>query len=193
MRQIKTAVFLLIFFIVLTGFIYPIIVTIFAQVLFPWQATGSIIEQDGKPIGSLLIGQSFTSAKYFWSRPSATQPFPYNAENSAGSNLGPLNPAFFDIVKARILNLHNASPQTNATIPVNLVTASGSGLDPDISPAAAYYQIPRIAKTRGIPVADIQALLEKSIKRRVFGIFGELRVNVLQLNLDLDRLTKEHS
>ncbi len=186
-KQIRTAVILLILFSILTGLIYPLVVTGLAQLLFPWQANGSIIQQNGKVVGSALIGQAFTDPKYFWSRPSATTPFSYNAENSSGSNLGPSNPDFLSAVRERVANLHKADPQNQNLIPVDLVTASGSGLDPEISPVAAFYQAHRIAVARGLPEKDIHELIEGLIKKRTFRILGEPRVNVLELNLALTR------
>ena len=188
LKQIRTAFIFLIFFTLLTGFIYPVLITGLSQLLFPKLANGSLIIQNRNRIGSLLIGQSFTDAKYFWGRPSATSPFPYNAASSAGSNLGPSNPNFLQLVKDRTENLKKDA-DSSALVPVDLVTASGSGLDPDISPLAAFYQVPRIAKVRHIPPQDIHSLIQKFIKRRFLGILGEPRVNVLQLNLALDQLT----
>ncbi len=187
-KQIRTAITLLILFTILTGLIYPAIVTVFAQLLFPWQANGSLIQQHGQYIGSELIGQSFTDTKYFWGRPSATTPFPYNAENSSGSNLGPSNPDLLAAVQARIAALHKVDPQNTNPIPIDLVTASGSGLDPEISPLAAFYQIPRIAKVRGISTNQLYLLVEQTTEKRFFGILGEPRVNVLKLNIALDNL-----
>lgn len=171
----------------ITGIVYPGIVTGIAQVAFPSQAAGSLIVQDGKPVGSRLIGQSFSDPKDFWSRPSATSPQPYNGLASGGSNLGPLNPALLDAVKARIQALRAADPGNTAPIPVDLVTASGSGLDPDISLAAAYYQAPRVARVRGLPLARVKALIASHARGPILGFFGEPRVNVLELNLALDQ------
>jgi potassium-transporting ATPase KdpC subunit len=172
---------------VLTGVVYPFVVTGIARVAFPRAATGSLIVVDGKTVGSSLIGQSFDDPKYFWSRPSATSPQPYNAGASSGSNQGPRNPALADAVKDRIKALRDADPDTKAPVPVDLVTASGSGLDPDISVAAAEYQLARVAKARGMQAAKVRALVAESTSGRTFGILGEPRVNVLQLNLALDR------
>lgn len=187
-QQIKIAFTLLLFMTILTGLIYPIIVTGIAQLLFPWQANGSIIMQNGEPIGSLLIGQEFTNANYFWGRPSATTPFPYNAASSSGSNMGPSNPDFLATVKTRVARLQTSSNSTNK-IPVDLVTASGSGLDPEISPLAALYQVNRIAGARHISekkvIDDVILRLEK---KRSLRILGEPRINVLELNLALDHL-----
>lgn len=171
---------------VLTGILYPLAVTGVGQLLFPREANGSIVAVNGKPVGSELIGQNFTSPGYFWGRPSATGPFPYNAAASSGSNLGPLNPALTDAVKARIEALKGAEPGNDKPVPIDLVTASASGLDPDISLAAAYYQATRVAKFRKLPAAKVDALIEQHAKRPWLGIFGEPRVNVLALNIALD-------
>jgi potassium-transporting ATPase KdpC subunit len=187
-RQIKTAISLLVFFTLLTGLIYPGIITGIAQLFFPWQANGSLINQNGKIVGSVLIGQSFTNSNYFWGRPSATSPYPYNAANSSGSNLGPSNPDLFTAISGRVETFHQADPDNHAFIPVDLVTASGSGLDPDISPLAAMYQIHRIAKVRGLSEQAVQGLIQQLVSQRTFGILGEPRINVLSLNLALDRL-----
>lgn len=186
--QMKTALLLLVALTILTGFIYPLAVTALGQLLFPWQANGSLIKQSDQLIGSNLIGQSFTSNAYFWGRPSATPPYPYNGNSSSGSNLGPSNPALLTAVKDRIDQLKQADPQNNKPIPVDLVTASGSGLDPDISPMAALYQVPRIAKTRQIPESEVYNLINKYSKNRTWGLLGEPRINVMELNLALDRL-----
>jgi potassium-transporting ATPase KdpC subunit len=170
----------------LTGIAYPLVVTGIGQVAFPDQAAGSLILREGKPMGSSLIGQSFSDPKHFWGRPSATGPMAYNASNSSGSNLGPLNPALADAVKGRIEALRAADPENTAAVPVDLVTASGSGLDPHISVAAAQFQAPRVAKARNLPVPQVQQLIEKHGEGRLFGLLGEPRVNVLQLNLALD-------
>lgn len=189
-KQLKTAVLLLLFFSILTGLLYPLFITAIAQLFFPWRANGSLILQDNKTIGSELIGQSFTDPKYFWARPSATTPFPYNAENSSGSNLGPSNPTLFANIKDRIAQLQQFDPQNKQLIPVDLVTSSASGLDPEISPQAAYYQLVRVAKTRGIHEIEIKRLIEQNIRNRILGILGEPRVNVVELNLALDNLTR---
>lgn len=170
----------------LTGVIYPLAVTGIGQLVFPHAANGSIVTVNGKPVGSALIGQNFTSPGYFWGRPSATGPFPNNAAVSSGSNLGPLNPALTDAVKARIEALKAADPGNDQPVPIDLVTASASGLDPDISLAAAYYQATRVGTARQLPVEQIQALIERHAVRPWLGVFGEPRVNVLQLNLTLD-------
>ena len=170
----------------LTGVAYPLVVTGIGQAAFPEQAAGSLILREGKPVGSSLIGQNFSDPKYVWGRPSATNPMPYNASNSGGSNLGPLNPALTDAVKGRIDALRAADPGNTAQVPVDLVTASGSGLDPHISVAAAQYQAARVAKVRGLPAAQVQQLIVKHTEGRLLGFLGEPRVNVLQLNLSLD-------
>jgi K+-transporting ATPase ATPase C chain len=173
---------------VVTGLVYPIVVTAVAHAAFPHEADGSLIEKDGKAVGSELLGQQFDSPSYFWGRLSATSPNPYNPQASGGSNLGPTNPALADEVKGRISALHDADPTNTAPIPVDLVTSSGSGLDPDISPAAAAYQIDRVAKARKLSPNDVDALVQRETTGRQFGILGEARVNVLKLNLALDEL-----
>ena len=186
MKQLRIAVVSTLFLTVFTGLLYPYAFTGLAQLLFPKQANGSLIYKDGKPIGSRLIGQPFDDPKYFWSRLSATSPVPYNAANSSGSNLGPTNPALFKAIQDRIDALHKADPDNKEPIPVDLATASGSGLDPHISPAAAQYQAKRIAKTRGISESAVQELIQKHTQGRFLGLLGEPAVNVLELNLDLD-------
>ena len=173
---------------VLTGVVYPLAVTSISQLLFPHEANGSIVTVKGKPVGSALIGQQFTSPGNFWGRPSATGPYPNNAAVSSGSNLGPLNPALTDAVKVRIEALRAADPGNDRPVPIDLVTASGSGLDPDISLAAAYYQATRVAKTRHLPVEQVKTLIEQHAERPWLGIFGEPRVNMLELNLALEAL-----
>jgi K+-transporting ATPase ATPase C chain len=173
---------------ILTGIVYPLVVTGIAAVAFPHQAQGSLIVRNGKPVGSQLIGQSFADPKYFWSRPSATSPQPYNGTGSTGSNLGPLNPALTDAVKMRIQALQAADPGNKEPVPVDLVTASASGLDPHISVAAAQYQIARVARARNFDVWAVQALVAEHSQDRLAGLFGEPRVNVLELNLALDEL-----
>ncbi len=177
---------LLLLFTLLTGLVYPLIVTGIAQLVFPHQANGSLITHNGQVVGSELIGQPFDDVKYFWGRPSATSPFPYNAASSSGSNLGPSNPALIDLIKTRIADLKAADPMNTQPIPVDLVTASGSGLDPNISVAAALYQVPRIARVRGMSEAAITALVDQYTTGRFLGFIGEPRVNVLELNLALD-------
>lgn len=184
---LRPAILLFAILTVVTGIIYPFVVTGLSQALFPRQANGSVVTVNGKAVGSELIGQQFTSPGYFWGRPSATGPYPYNAAASGGSNLGPLNPALTDAVKARIAALRAADPDIAAPVPVDLLTASGSGLDPDISLAGAHYQAARVAKARGVPLERVQALIDRHAKYPWFGIFGEPRVNVLELNLALDK------
>ncbi|MCL4395392.1 MAG: potassium-transporting ATPase subunit KdpC [Chloroflexi bacterium] len=186
LSQLRPAIVSFFVLTVITGLLYPLAVTAVAQIVFPVQANGSLIMKDGKPIGSALIGQPFDDAKYFWGRLSATAPFPYNAAASSGSNLGPTNKALTDEVRARIDALHQADPGNTAPIPVDLVTSSGSGLDPNISPAAAEYQVSRVAKARGMDPAKVEALVVQNTEGRTFGLLGEPRVNVLQLNLALD-------
>jgi K+-transporting ATPase ATPase C chain len=174
----------------LTGIVYPFAVTGLARVAFPKQAAGSLVERDGKVVGSRLIGQSFADPKYFWSRPSATSPMPDNATSSGGSNLGPSNPALVDAVKGRVAALRAADPGNAAPVPVDLVTASASGLDPEISVAAADYQAARVARTRGLPVERVRGLVRERTQAQMLGFLGEARVNVLELNLALDALGK---
>jgi potassium-transporting ATPase KdpC subunit len=185
-RQLRAAIMSLLVLTAITGVAYPLVVTGIAQLLFPWQANGSLIVKDGKPVGSALIGQPFDDPKYFWSRPSATSPYPDNAASSSGSNLGPTNPDLAKAVQGRIDALRAADPGNTAPIPVDLVTASGSGLDPHVSPASALYQVPRVAKARGLDVARVRDLVTQYTEGRQWGIFGEPRVNVLRLNLALD-------
>jgi K+-transporting ATPase ATPase C chain len=184
--QFRPALILLAVFTILTGLVYPVAVTALAQVIFPAQANGSLIVREGQVVGSELIGQPFDSPGYFWGRLSATGPFPYNAAASSGSNYGPINPALEEAVTARIDALRQADPQNSASIPVDLVTASGSGLDPHISVAAARYQVPRVALARGISEAELSALVEQHTGDRQLWFLGEPRVNVLLLNLALD-------
>lgn len=181
---------LVIFFVLtlLTGIAYPLVVTGVAQALFPAQAGGSLILRDGKPVGSALIGQNFSDPGHFWGRPSATSPMAYNAAASGGSNQGPLNPALTDAVKDRVRALRAADPGNTAPVPVDLVTASASGLDPHISPAAARYQITRVARARRLPAEQIEALVNQQVEGPFWGLLGESRVNVLRLNLALDTL-----
>jgi K+-transporting ATPase ATPase C chain len=192
--QLRPAIVSLALLTLITGLIYPLVVTSVAQAVFPRQANGSLITRNGQAIGSELIGQSFDDPKYFWGRLSATSPYPYNAfdaqtlTGSSGSNYGPLNPALTDAVKARIRALKAADPGNTAPIPVDLVTASGSGLDPDISPAAALYQVPRVARARGLSQEMVRQLVDQHIEGRQLEILGEPRVNVLELNLALDAL-----
>jgi K+-transporting ATPase ATPase C chain len=183
---LRPAITLFVVLTLLTGVVYPLAVTGVGPLLFPHAANGSIAIVGGKPVGSELIGQPFSAPGHFWSRPSATGPQAYNAAVSSGSNLGPLNPALTDAVKARIAALRAADPGNDRPVPVDLVTASGSGLDPEISLAAAHYQAARVAKARGLSAEKVRALIERHAERPALGIFGEPRVNVLKLNLALD-------
>jgi potassium-transporting ATPase KdpC subunit len=185
-RLIRPAISLLVLMTVLLGIVYPLVITGVAKVAFPRQAEGSLIYKDDKLIGSRLIGQSFSDAKYFWGRPSATSPQPYNGLASSGSNLGPLNPALLDGVKANAKALHDADPNNQRPIPVDLVSASASGLDPEISPAAAHYQAARVARARSLPLEQVEALIRAHEQGRLFGFMGEPRINVLEVNLALD-------
>jgi potassium-transporting ATPase KdpC subunit len=185
-KQLRSALILFILLTAVTGIAYPLLITGIGQTVFPHQAKGSLILQDGWVLGSELIGQPFADPKYFWGRPSATAPFPYNAAASSGSNLGPLNPVLLDAVKARVEALRQADPSQQGPIPIDLVTASGSGLDPHISPVAAEYQISRVAKARKLDPKMVQELVAKYTEGRQLGILGEPRVNVLKLNLALD-------
>jgi potassium-transporting ATPase KdpC subunit len=188
-RILRSALVMVGLFIILTGLVYPLLMTGAAQVLFPSHANGSLIyAEDGKPLGSALIGQNFTDPSYFWGRLSATAEKPYNAATSGGSNFSVLNDALKAQVQARIADLKNADPENPMPIPVDLVTASGSGLDPHISPASAYYQAARIARLRGLAVNQVNGLIARHIEPLFLGIFGEPRVNVLLLNIDLDKL-----
>lgn len=197
LREIRPALVFLIGLVAITGLIYPLAMTGAAQVLFPYQAQGSLIEQDGKVIGSALIGQQFTEAKYFHGRPSATTgpdpqdasktgPAPYNASNSMGSNLGPTSKVLAERLASGVEDLKKEN--SSAAVPVDLVTTSGSGLDPDISPEAALFQVPRVAKARGLPEARLRSLVEGMVATRSLGFLGEPRVNVLQLNLAMDKM-----
>jgi K+-transporting ATPase ATPase C chain len=185
-EHLRPALTMLLALTLLTGVMYPLIVTGLAQIIFPQQANGSLIVRDGKVIGSELIGQYFDDPKYIWSRPSATSPFPYNAAASSGSNLGPTNPVLIEAVNTRVAALRAADPGNEAPVPVDLVTASGSGLDPHISPAAALYQAKRVARARGLDENQVKGLIARHTEGRQFGILGERRVNVLKLNLALD-------
>jgi K+-transporting ATPase ATPase C chain len=183
---VRNAFMSLLLFTVLTGLIYPLAVTVMAQAAFPGKANGSIIMKNGRAVGSELIGQQFDDPKYFWGRISATTPFPYNGGSSSGSNFGPNNPDLVKAVQARLEVLRVADPDNRAKVPVDLVTASGSGLDPHISPAAAEYQLHRVARTRRIDDAVVRTLVARHTQERWLGIFGEPVVNVLALNLALD-------
>ena len=182
---IRPAVSLFVLLTVVTGVVYPLAVTGVAKAAFPHQAAGSLIVQDGKAVGSSLIGQNFTDPKYFWGRPSATTPMANNGQGSGGSNLGPLNPALTDAIKGRVEALRAADPDNKAPVPVDLVTTSASGLDPEISVAAAHYQAGRVARLRGLSPAVIDDLIARHTQERLFGLLGEPRVNVLDMNLEL--------
>ncbi len=186
LKNLRTAIIAVIVFTVVTGLAYPLFVTALSQFIFPEQANGSLLKQDGKVQGSELIGQPFSDPKYFWSRLSATSPFEYNAGSSTGSNYGPLNPALFDAVKKRIQDLKKADSLNTQPIPVDLVTASGSGLDPHISVAAALYQLPRVVRNRNMSQENVLVLVHQYTEDRQLGFLGEPRVNVLKLNLALD-------
>jgi K+-transporting ATPase ATPase C chain len=188
MRLARPAVTLLIVMTVLLGLIYPLFVALVAKAAFAGAADGSLVYRDGKLVGSALIGQSFSDPAHFWGRPSATTPQPYNAQASSGSNLGPLNPALVKQVEDNVKALRTADPGDRRPVPVDLVTASASGLDPDITPAAAYYQAARIAGARHLPLERVNALIAAHERRPTLGVLGERRVNVLELNLALDRL-----
>jgi K+-transporting ATPase ATPase C chain len=187
LKHLRPTLVALVLFTAITGVVYPLVVTGIAQVIFPRQANGSLIMKDGKAVGSELIGQPFDDPKYFWSRPSATSPFPDNAGSSGGSNLGPTNPDLQKAVQGRIDALRAADADSHDPIPVDLVTASGSGLDPEISPAAALYQVHRVAKVRGLPEEKVRELVTQHTRGRQFGFLGEPGVNVLTLNLALDQ------
>ena len=187
LKQLRAAIIMLVLMTVLTGLIYPAIITGLAQVIFPQQANGSLIVKNGTVVGSSLIGQTFDDPKYFWSRPSATGPYPYNSSTSGGSNLGPTNGVLTQTVQARVDALRKADPGNNNPVPVDLVTASGSGLDPNISPAAAEYQVARVAHVRNMDETAVRQLVAQNTTGRFLGILGELAVNVLQLNLALDQ------
>lgn len=185
---IRPAISLFVLLTAVTGVVYPLAVTGVARAAFPQQAAGSLIVRDGKTVGSALIGQNFSDPKYFWGRPSATSPMAYNGQNSGGSNLGPLNPALTDAVKGRVDALRAADPGNKAAVPVDLVTASASGLDPEISVAAAHYQVARIARLRGLAPEAVEGIVARHTRGRLLGVLGEPRVNVLEMNLELQRL-----
>ncbi len=190
--RLRSAGVLLLVLILVTGLFYPSLVTGIGQAVFPHQANGSLLSQNGQVVGSELIGQPFGDPQYFWGRPSATQPFPYNAAASGGSNEGPLNPDLLVYFWQRAAAFEPANPTNVAPIPVDLVTASASGLDPDISVAAALYQVPRVARARGLPDDQVRALVLQHLQGRQFGVLGEPRVNVLELNLALDGMATSH-
>jgi potassium-transporting ATPase KdpC subunit len=186
--QFRPALVMLILMTALTGVIYPLLITAVSKIGMPERANGSLIVREGKPVGSALIGQPFGDPKHFWSRPSGTSPYPYNAASSSGSNQGATNPALTDAVAARVKALREADPGNTAPVPSDLVTASASGLDPHISPAGAEYQVARVAKARGVDPQKVRALVAASTEGRQLGFLGEPRVNVLKLNLALDAL-----
>ena len=188
LKHLRPALVLLFLFTIITGVLYPLMITGITQVIFPEKANGSLLKKNGKILGSELIGQPFSSPKYFWSRPSATAPVAYNAAASTGSNYGPLNPALLDAVQKRVKDLKNADPSNTKPVPIDLVTASASGLDPHISVAAALYQLPRVARKRGISDEKVRTLVDKFTEERQLGFLGEPRVNVLKLNLALDEI-----
>jgi len=189
LRQLRPTLVIFAALTLLTGVVYPLAVSAVAWTLFPTPAAGNLIVKDGKVVGSRLIGQPFDDDKYFWSRPSATGPYPYNGGVSSGSNLGPINPALIDAVKQRASDLRAKHPAQQGDVPIDLVTASGSGLDPHISPAAAYYQVERVATARGLTAERVRQLVDQHVEPRTLGILGEPRVNVLLLNLALDKLS----
>jgi K+-transporting ATPase ATPase C chain len=188
LRQIRPTLMMFAALTILTGVVYPLVVSGIAWTVFPSAAHGSLIEKDGKTIGSRLIGQPFDDDRYFWSRPSATGPYPYNGGVSSGSNLGPINPALLDAVRLRVADAKAKHPEQKGDVPIDLVTASASGLDPHISPAAAYYQVERVAATRGLQADQVWTLVAEHVEGRTLGLLGEPRVNVLLLNLALDAM-----
>lgn len=190
LRELRAVLVVLLMLTAITGVAYPLAVTGLGQLIFPAQAGGSLIEEEGKTSGSSLIGQPFSDPRHFWSRPSATTPQAYNGAASTGTNLSPTNPALLDAVKQRVEALRAVDPGNGDPIPVDLVTASGSGLDPHISPAAARYQVARVARNRGLTTTQVQRLVDEHTEGRTFGILGEPRVNVLQLNLALEALMR---
>jgi K+-transporting ATPase ATPase C chain len=184
--HLRPALLIFVLLTALTGIVYPLLVTVIAQTVFSYQANGSIVMRDDKPVGSELIGQPFDDPRYFWGRPSTTGPVPYNAAASTGSNLGPTNPAHLDAVKGRVEAVRRAHPDQSGSVPADLVTTSASGLDPHISPAAAEYQVSRVAQARGVSTDQVRQLIFTHTEGRTLGLLGEPRVNVLQLNLALD-------
>jgi K+-transporting ATPase ATPase C chain len=186
LRELRPALIVFVALTLVTGVVYPLVTTLIGRVAFPAQVEGSVIEQEGSAVGSRLLGQPFSSPQYFWSRPSATGPMPYNGAVSSGSNQGPLSPVLAEAVTARIAALRAADPGNLGAVPVDLVTASGSGLDPHLSVAAAEYQIARVARVRNLPVTEVATLVREHTQGRTFGVLGEPRVNVLTLNLALD-------
>ena len=190
-KQLRPVFIVFLLLTVVTGIGYPLLVTGVAQLAFPEEANGSLICSDGGYVGSELIGQPFDHPKYFWGRLSATPDFPYNSASSSGSNLGPSNPALVEVVKARVAALQKANPENTSPIPIDLVTSSGSGLDPHLSPAAVFYQVPRVARARGLSEDRVRQLVGRFVEPRQWGFFGEPRVNVLKLNLSLDRLREK--
>jgi K+-transporting ATPase ATPase C chain len=190
LKQLKIAFIVLIVMSLLTGILYPAVVTGLGSLLFSWKVNGSLIEKNGAIVGSVLIGQQFTARQYFWGRPSATTPYPYNAESSNGSNLDPINDIFLNAVRERSVVIRDADLSNQAPVLVDMVTSSGSGLDPEISPLAAQYQVNRVALARGLTADQVENLVNQFTTRRLLGFLGEPRVNVLQLNLALDELKK---
>jgi potassium-transporting ATPase KdpC subunit len=190
MKTLRNALVLFLALTLVTGVAYPLLVTAIAALAMPARASGSVLIKDGRAVGSALLGQPFSDPRYFWGRPSATGPQPYNGAASSGSNLSPTNQALLDAIDSRVKALRDADPGNTAPVPVDLVTASGSGLDPHVSPAAALYQVPRVARARGIPEGQLRALVAAHTAGRSFGILGEPRVNVLALNMDLVSTTQ---
>jgi K+-transporting ATPase ATPase C chain len=190
LRELRPALIVFALLTLVTGVAYPLVTTLIGRLAFPSQTTGSVIERDGQAVGSRLLGQPFSSPQYFWSRPSATAPMQYNGGASSGSNQGPLSPALAEAVEARVAALRAADPGNTAPVPVDLVTASGSGLDPHISIAAAEYQVARVARARSLPATEVVTLIREHTEGRTFGVLGEPRVNVLELNLALDARAK---
>ncbi|MES2217537.1 MAG: potassium-transporting ATPase subunit KdpC [Pseudomonadota bacterium] len=189
-KELRISITLLFFLTIITGILYPALITVSAQSFFPWRANGSLLKRNDIIVGSALIGQSFTDPQYFWGRPSATTPFPYNAENSMGSNYGPLNASYLALVKTRKKVLEGADIQNHQSVPIDLLTASGSGLDPEISPQAAFYQTYRVATARQLSEDKVQNLVRKYVQNPDLDLLGEARVNILALNLALDELDK---